>query len=48
MKAHVSGVIFRLAAFVLVGHQWNTADDGLYCHIIDLHLQFLDVHTHSC
>ena len=45
MKAHVSRVIFGLAAFVLMRHQRQTADDGLDSHVVDPFLKEGDIHA---
>lgn len=39
VETHVSGVVLRLAALVLMRHEGQSTDDGLNGHIVDLVLE---------
>lgn len=45
MEAHVAGVVLWLAAAVLVGHEGESADDGLDGDVVDLLLEFVYVES---
>lgn len=45
VEAHIPGIVLRLAAAILMGHEGQAADDRFYRHVIDLLLQYSNVHS---